>query len=227
MRGCRPPTAVLQLPLPVCQKRCLREPRYLTVHKDGLPPAQTTNLELKVSGHQLQPSQYFRICEGMITFPSVSIQRPLALPRVRLRPLQAVNLSKAVQSALLGKKVSHPVKSADQTTVHPVCAARRRACLSATLLQLYVSSVPKTLCVGHSFPKSTGHSFPLYSVRIDVTDQGPTKPTWCSSLLWFMTIPLSAASFFNILDVLPIFVITSRGLFVTVSFVMSSAKNGG
>ena len=109
-------------------------------------------------------------------------------------------------------------------TVHPVCAARKGACLSATLLQLYVSSVPRTLCAGHSFPIPSGHSFPLYSVRIDLTDPGPTKPTWCSSLLWFMTIPISAAMFFNSFDALPTFVITSCGVLVTVRFVMSLAK---
>ena len=90
-------------------------------------------------------------------FPSASIQRPLAFLRMKLIPLQAVNWSKALQSARLGRRVSHPVRSVDQTmlrkimrltrcehsalqkrprTVHPACAARRRVCLSATLLQL-------------------------------------------------------------------------------------------
>ena len=80
-------------------------------------------------------------------FTSASIQRPLAFPRMRLRPLQAVNLSKALQSVRLGRRVSHPVRSVDQTmlrkiirltrcehpalqkrpiTVYPACAACRR-----------------------------------------------------------------------------------------------------
>ena len=93
---------------------------------------------------------------------------------MRLRPLQAVELVEgSAISALLGKRVSHPAKSADQTmlrkmmrricsehsalqkrpiTVHPVCAARRQACLSDTLLQLYVSSIPKDPLRKTQFP---------------------------------------------------------------------------
>ena len=43
-------------------------------------------------------------------------------------------------------------------------------------------------------------------------------------MLWFMTIPISAAMFFNNFDAFPTFVITSCGVLVTIRFVMSSAK---
>ena len=128
------------------------------IQESALPPALAANLELKMGGNKFQPSQDFCRSKRVVSlFPFASIQRPLDFLRMKLIPLQAVNWSKALQSARLGRRVSHPVRSVDQTmlrkimrltrcehsalqkrpiTVHPACAARRRACLSATLLQL-------------------------------------------------------------------------------------------
>ena len=159
---------VLQLPLPLCQKKMpvraslpdsvqkdaptfsvggaeAREDRHLGGSSGGLLPAgtcvDTGELSVDISMKRVASIQRIR----------------LAFRCMRLRPLQAVNLSKALQSARLGRIVSHPVRSVDLTmlrkimrltrcehsalqkrpiTVHPACAARRRACLSATLLQL-------------------------------------------------------------------------------------------
>ena len=68
---------------------------------------------------------------------------------------------------------------------------------------------------------------PSFNIRIDVTDPGPTKPTWCSSLLWFMTISMSVANFFHIVDVSPIFVISFLRGIRDSSFRDVVGKNGG
>ena len=69
-----------------------------------------------------------------------------------------------------------------------------------------------------------GYCPSLCNIRIDVTDPGPTKQTWCPSLHWFMTIPMSAANFPNVLDVFSKFCDQIMMVFVTNRFVMSSAK---
>ena len=161
----------------------------------------------------------------------MSIQRPLASPRMMASPLASSELVEGFAIRSAGQKSLPPLltrpcwremmrrirseHSALQKrpiTVHPVCAARRRACLSATLLQLYVS-IP------------SGHSFPLYSVRIDLTDPGPTKTDLVLLLALVHENPNFGGNVFLTISTLsPTFVITSCGVLVTVRFVMSSAK---
>ena len=150
---------VLQLPLPVCQRRCPGEPRFL------LDPRECSATSVgdesgAQDGDQFQPSQDFCRSERVVSLFSLCVNPATTC----LSPHEAASLAgcELVESSAVGTAgqkslLSHHVRSVDQTmlrkimrltrcehsalqkrpiTVHPACAARRRACLSATSPQL-------------------------------------------------------------------------------------------
>ena len=107
--------------------------------------------------------------ERQCFIPSASIQRPLPFPRMRLRPLPAVNLSKALQSALLGNWSLPP-----RQKCRPNHAAKNDAADSQRTF-----STPK---MSHHRPSSLGCSetgLPLRNIAAIACEQCTQNP-----LLW-------------------------------------------